>query len=130
MALTSVGIQQARETYGKITGEEPKLTNLEEVLNFMDTNRAFREFVSGTTFGSEFFEKWQGLVSLVSGDLYQALANMDYATRKFLDRQEEINNRKMGSSSNLSSGSSIGTSGSTYIAPSFRNADMNFVSYK
>lgn len=91
MALTSIGIEQARERFVDISNDVLKLTELKDVVNFMSSNDEFSRFVSGTKFGNENYEKWQKLLNLISSDLYQALTNLDAATKTFLERQEQYN---------------------------------------
>lgn len=112
MALTSAGIQKARDILNTIMDNEEELTDLKQITSFMQNDNNFNTFIQGTQFGQETYQKWQDLVDLISGDLYQCLANIDHATSTFLNSQEE-NNR--GSFSGSSSSSSGGLGGGTPV---------------
>ncbi|MBQ8193132.1 MAG: hypothetical protein IJZ46_03575 [Bacilli bacterium] len=91
MALTSSGIQKAREILNNIMNNEDELTDLKQITSFMQNDSNFNNFIQGTQFGQETYQKWKDLVTLISDDLYQCLANIDHATSNFLNEQENNN---------------------------------------
>ena len=95
MALTQNGIEDIRHYISQIQEQEPALTDLKEVTKFMETDENFKKFARGTNAGVTIETKWKELATLIHDDLYQSLANLDYATKTFLAEQENLNNQNI-----------------------------------
>lgn len=94
MALTNAGINQVRSSMDNIDREQEKGFGLHTPGNFskMINDENFNNFIAGTQFGQENYEKWKKLVELMIRDCRTAIANVQSATRIYLSRQEELNN--------------------------------------
>ena len=115
MALTTAGIQQVRNSLGKIYTNEKKMTDLMQITAFMQNDQNFNAFIQGTKFGQETYQKWKDLVGLISGDLHQCLTNIERATDAFINSQEENNSRGYHNNS-----SDVYSSGSSTLSTSER----------
>ena len=92
MALTSAGIERARDILNNITINKEEFTYLKQVSSFMQNDQDFNTFLQGTTFGQETYQKWQNLVDLINVNLYKCLSDIYQATTNFVNEQE-VNNK-------------------------------------
>ena len=108
MALTTAGIEQARNEIARMKEGSIRLKELENVLKTLQNDENFAQFRNGTYIGAETYEKIQTIMRLISTQLYDVIITFVNATTTYLNKQEEYNNRNTGSGS-INNGGSIAT---------------------